>query len=822
MPRATFQLSWERFPRTSDVPAIPADGAPEAIDTQDKGTPDKWVPRDPRMLSDLYSQGFFTSTNLFFVRNHGAVPQVDIEKAKNWQVEINGLCNNPVSFSVDDLRRTFEVVTIPITLVCAGNRRKEQNVVQKSLGFSWGAAGISTALFTGVRLADVLNFVHPQKGRRMDLPNGHYGTSQLASWARDRKRGMLLAWAMNGKALEPDHGFPLRLVVPGQIGGRSVKWLTKIELSSIESQHHLHFHDNKVLPMPVGPDQARAETQWWYDPRYIIRDLNVNSAIATPDHDQVLAATSDSEEATFVLQGYAYAGGGRRVCRVEITLDEGSSWSLAEIKYPEDLFREVTHDDPVYGRIDLTEEDTCFCWCFWSYAVKVADLSKASSIAVRAMDESLALQPRDMYWNATGMMNNWWFRVFEHPTMAGAQPGGWMQRLKDLGIDPTKPIFGAASTSDAGNVAPVESANDIALSELAEHAGPENPWFVVRGEVYDATEYLSEHPGGPQSITLVAGDDATDDFMAIHSADARRKLAEYHIGTLEASGDAPEKEKDVVEDSAIFLHRKKWKKSALVSVKDVSKDSKVFRFALDNVEQALGLPTGQHVYVRLRRKTEKGGEKVPEGELVQRAYTPLSRETDKGFIDMLVKIYYPSNVFPTGGKMTLGFSELQISDEVEFKGPIGHFTWLGDGKATIHGKVHTVRQVGLVCAGSGITPILQVLRGVFEDESDTSTEVWVIDVNRFADDILCKDELDVWAKKHPSRLHLRYSLTGKPVPEGWSHSVGRMDGDMMKAYLPRPSDEGIVCICGPPQMEQSGKDALMLLGWQPSTQIVIF
>lgn len=69
-----------------------------------------------------------------------------------------------------------------------------------------------------------------------------------------------------------------------------------------------------------------------------------------------------------------------------------------------------------------------------------------------------------------------------------------MQRLKDLGIDPTKPIFGAASTSDAGNVAPVESANDvpmtkagvtrkIALSELAEHAGPENPWFVVRGEV---------------------------------------------------------------------------------------------------------------------------------------------------------------------------------------------------------------------------------------------------------------------------------------------------------------------------------------------------
>jgi len=52
---------------------------------------------------------------------------------------------------------------------------------------------------------------------------------------------MLLAWAMNGEALEPDHGFPLRLVVPGQIGGRSVKWLKKIEVSDKESQHHLHF-----------------------------------------------------------------------------------------------------------------------------------------------------------------------------------------------------------------------------------------------------------------------------------------------------------------------------------------------------------------------------------------------------------------------------------------------------------------------------------------------------------------------------------------------------------------------------------------------------
>ena len=77
-----------------------------------------------------------------------------------------------------------------------------------------------------------------------------------------------LTFSPHTLSLEPDHGFPLRLVVPSQIGGRSVKWLNRIELSDIESQHHLHFHDNKVLPMPVGPDKARAQKEWWYDPRY--------------------------------------------------------------------------------------------------------------------------------------------------------------------------------------------------------------------------------------------------------------------------------------------------------------------------------------------------------------------------------------------------------------------------------------------------------------------------------------------------------------------------------------------------------------------------
>lgn len=147
---------------------------------------------------------------------------------------------NPVQFSIQDLKDKFETVTLPVTLVCAGStsiatcccgsirdlllifshlwsdRRKEQNVVRKGLGFNWGAAGVSTALFTGVYLADILDYVkpvrHTETGARAahvvfegadQLPQGPYGTSQLLSWARSKDRGMLIAWAMNGQPLTP-------------------------------------------------------------------------------------------------------------------------------------------------------------------------------------------------------------------------------------------------------------------------------------------------------------------------------------------------------------------------------------------------------------------------------------------------------------------------------------------------------------------------------------------------------------------------------------------------------------------------------------------
>lgn len=156
--------------------------------------------------------------------------------------------------------------------------------------------------------------------------------------------------------------------------------------------------------------------------------------------------------------------------------------------------------------------------------------------------------------------------------------------------------------------------------------------------MYDGTNFLDKHPGGAQSITIVAGDDATEDFLAIHSSDAKKQLADFHIGTLVGGQAIEDGDESPIPGSASFLTAKRWKKVVLTSVTDVSKDAKVYRFALDHVKQNLGLPIGQHVYVRLRRKVgHKEAEEVVAGELVQRAYTPVSKQDDRGFIDLLIK-----------------------------------------------------------------------------------------------------------------------------------------------------------------------------------------
>lgn len=448
-----------------------------------------------------------------------------------------------MTISLKELLSDYENVTYPITLVCAGNRRKEQNVVRKSKGFSWGPSGVSTALFTGVVMWDIVKRAKPKKrGRYLcmegadKLPNGYYGTSVKMNWVKDPNRGIMMAHGMNGEPLRPDHGKPLRAVIPGQIGGRSVKWIKKLIVTEEPSDNWYHIYDNRVLPTTISPEVAANEPKWWMDDRYAIYDLSPNSAIAYPAHEEQLCLVDAPQY--YRIKGYAYGGGGRRITRVEVSIDTAKTWRLADIDYPEDAYREADEDTELFGgRLDMSWRETSFCWCFWTLDIPVSELKGAKDILVRSMDEGMAMQPRDMYWSVLGMMNNPWFRItiakendflrFEHPTQPALMPGGWMERVKKAGGNLTNGYWGERVGDEDSEVPPSEQSDAeikltkdgidkaITIDELRKHDDPESPWFVVGGEVFDGTKFLNDHPGGAQSILSSAGMDASDEFMAI-------------------------------------------------------------------------------------------------------------------------------------------------------------------------------------------------------------------------------------------------------------------------------------------------------------------
>ena len=822
------------------------------------------------------------------MRNHGAVPSSSTVSAAadggltedllDWEFTVEGLVETPLTISVRELidNTKWENVTYPVTLVCAGNRRKEQNMVRKSKGFSWGAAGLSTALWTGVSLADILARAKPltKRGAKYvcfegadQLPNGVYGTSVKLAWAMDPSKGMMVAHKMNGEELHPDHGRPVRVVVPGQIGGRSVKWLKRIVVTREPSENWYHVFDNRVLPTTVGPEESGEKTremeETWRDERYAIYDLNVNSAVCEPGHGEVVSLAK--EEGTYKLRGYAYAGGGRRVTRLEVTLDQGKSWTLAEIEYPEDRYREARDGEELFGgRLDVSWRESSFCWCFWDLEIPLSELRQAKDVCIRAMDESLALQPKEMYWSVLGMMNNPWYRVvihhegdtlrFEHPTQPALMPGGWMERVKKEGGNLANGFWGEKipGTEEAvverGSVKEISMVDDkvtrlITLEELREHEGEEEPWFVVNGQVYDGTPFLEGHPGGAASITGAAGQDVSDEFLAIRkstfsahyhepirltpftdSENAKAMMPTYHIGTLTPSAIAALKSSSSSSEPSfndpnrpVFLQHKTWSSAILSHKETISSDTKIFHFTLCHPAQSIGLPVGQHLMMRLPDPSKPT-------ESIIRAYTPISDGTSElGTLRVLVKIYYasPSEPDVKGGQMTQALDALPLGKTVDFKGPVGKFVYLGQGRCAINGKERNVKRFVMVCAGSGVTPIYQVLRAVALDNED-GTECLVLDGNRVEGDILLKKELDqlVEGAKPAGRCTVKYTLS-RPG-EDWKGLRGRLDGKMLAREVGAPGEvrETMVLLCGPEGMQNMVKEVLKGLGWKDEDVLI--
>ncbi|XP_042507697.1 nitrate reductase [NADH]-like [Macadamia integrifolia] len=784
---------------------------PSILDSRDQGTADSWVDRNPSLirltgkhpfnceppLTRLMHHGFITPVSLHYVRNHGSVPKATWE---DWSIEVTGLVKRPTRFTMDQLVNEFSFTEFPVTLVCAGNRRKEQNMVKRTIGFNWGAAGVSTTVWRGVRLRDVLKRCGINS-RRMgamnvcfqgaeDLPGGggsKYGTSIKKDIAMDPSRDIILAYMQNGQLLTPDHGFPVRMIIPGFIGGRMVKWLKRIIVTTKESENYYHYKDNRVLPSHVDAELANAEA-WWYKPEYIINELNINSVITTPCHEEILAINSCTTQSSFTLRGYAYSGGGRKITRVEVTMDGGDTWMVCNM--------DIQEKPNKYGKY--------WCWLFWSLEVEVLDLLGAKEIAVRAWDEALNTQPEKLIWNVMGMMNNCWFRVkmkmckphkgeigimFEHPTQPANQPGGWMAKQKHLETSESNPALKKSLSAPSMNT----SSNLISMSEVNKHNSAESPWIVVHGHVYDCTQFLKDHPGGSDSILINAGTDCTEEFDAIHSEKAKKMLQDYHIGELITSDLetplAPIKEIDVDKNVALIPGKKIQCK--IISKISLTHDVRLFRFALPSEDQVLGLPVGKHIYICA----------TIEDKLCMRAYTPSSSIDEVGYFDLIIKVYFKdiNPQFPSGGLMSQFLDSLPLGATLDIKGPLGHIEYIGRGNFTVHGKHKFAKKLAMIAGGTGITPIYQVIQAILKDPED-ETEMYVVYANRTEEDILLRDELDSWAEKD-ERLKVWY-VVGKSVREGWKYSVGRVTESILRENLPQGSTDTLALACGPAPMIQ--------------------
>ncbi|KAH7314904.1 hypothetical protein KP509_21G026600 [Ceratopteris richardii] len=808
------------------------------VDPKDEGTADNWVKRHPELvrltgrhpfnceapLSRLIGHGFLTPTSLHYVRNHGHVPKAMPDPLNSWTVEVSGMVQHPRLFTVHEIMNEFKPREIPVTLVCAGNRRKEQNMVRKTIGFNWGAAGVSTSMWKGARLVDLLRRcgVYSKKkgalyvcfeGEEL-LPGGggsRYGTSISIDVARDESCDVLVAYLQNGKPLEPDHGFPIRMIIPGYIGGRMVKWLRLIRVTSKESDNYYHYHDNRVLPSHVDAETAKSEG-WWYKPDYIINELNINSAITNPAHGEVLPINVQALQAPYTVKGYAYSGGGRKVTRVEVSLNRGESWLLCNIFH---------HEKPTkYGKY--------WCWCFWEVDINVMEMLQAKELSVRAWDNSMNSQPQNLTWNVTGMMNNCWFTVrinpckpkgggiglaFEHPTQPGNLSGGWMVTGSSSETEEKRKQTSTLSKSFSSPILN-RSVRQITIAELKRHNTRESPWIVVHNSVYDCTNFLKDHPGGSDSILINAGTDCTEEFDAIHSLKAKAMLEDFKIGELASFGSISSAE-STPENSmhggskafmalnslfpisevaptvkAIALNPKKKIPCKLISKHKLSHDVRLFRFALPSEDHILGLPVGKHIFVSA----------TIDGKLCMRAYTPTSSDEEVGYFELLIKVYFKDvhPKFPLGGTMSQYLDSLEIGDAIDVKGPIGHIQYVGNGDYTVEGKPGFMKKCAMLAGGTGITPMYQLIRAILKNPNDT-TEVYLVFANRTEEDIMLRDELDRWASEHDN-FKVWYVIERAINPDTWSYSTGFINEEIVRDHLPSGSEDVSAFMCGPPPM----------------------
>jgi DMSO/TMAO reductase YedYZ molybdopterin-dependent catalytic subunit len=302
------------------------------------------------------ARSWVTPNRLFFVRNHFAIPTIDAEK---WRLNIGGCVNQKLDLSLADIMAMPER-TVFATLECAGNGRSF--LAARQPGVQWGAGAVGHAEWTGVPLHLVLKKAGLKKETLEIVCEGHDVGSEsdhpepmpfARSLPLDKALDpdTLLAYRMNGELLEPSHGFPLRLIVPGWYGVASVKWLKSIEAAAQPFKGYF-----QTVKYTIQRQTGRGQDA------IVVGPISVKSEIVRPRLGEVLGIGTNR------LFGVAWAAD--TVAGVEVSLDSGRSWSEANLIGPR----------------------AAYSWTMWEFLWEVAEPGDYTVLA-RATSAGGQVQP---------------------------------------------------------------------------------------------------------------------------------------------------------------------------------------------------------------------------------------------------------------------------------------------------------------------------------------------------------------------------------------------------------------------------------------------
>mmetsp|Transcript_23277 Transcript_23277/g.64564 ORF Transcript_23277/g.64564 Transcript_23277/m.64564 type:complete len:615 (+) Transcript_23277:195-2039(+) len=360
-------------------------------------------PMNAEVPERLLTRSYLTPSYLFYMRHHHPVPYLSKKQIENYRlvIDLSEHGKGVIYLSLDDLK-SMPKEEIVMTMQCSGNRRSEYNVFEKTSGTTWGQGAISTAKWGGVRLSELLKNAgmgDPIDAREQGgIEHVRFGAidgmkvSIGIEKATNPYGDVMVCYEMNDEELPRDHGFPIRLIVPGYAGVRSLKWLNKISISKEEAegpwQRGLNY---KVLPPNVhDANEVDMSTM------PACNELSVSSGITTVEPIGLGSTPQPGDVVTMKVSGWAFAGGGRNIVRVDVTGDVAKhDWIAADLKEGK---------DQRYGR--------GWAWTFWEANVPArVQVDGSVHIYCKGVDMAFNSQPESAadQWNVRGLMNNSWY-----------------------------------------------------------------------------------------------------------------------------------------------------------------------------------------------------------------------------------------------------------------------------------------------------------------------------------------------------------------------------------------------------------------------------